>query len=199
MTTHEKAFLLLLRDAVGADHSSDIPLLSAEEWRSVFILATQHHVLPLVIDEVYRKGVSVPSPGFQLFQKRAMRIVSIQTAKTSAFLKLYKHLSSHGLEPIVLKGIACRELYLNPDFRFSADEDLLIRPEEALVYHKVLTGYGLKTDHSQDEVSSSHETGMFLKTDCFIWRSTGHSFRKTLPHTANTMNSSRMHMRMRQQ
>lgn len=158
MTVREQTFLQLLSDAIGTGIHEEIPLLSEEDWRSVFILAEQHHVLPLVADEVYKRNLQVTSPFFQLFRKKAMRIVSIQTAKTAAFLSLYQYLSEQGMEPLVMKGVILRVLYPSPDFRFSADEDLLIRPDEVLVYHKALTAYGLKTDHSEDEITASYET-----------------------------------------
>lgn len=158
MTIYERAFLQLLADAIGTGDHSELPSLNEEDWRSIFKLAVQHHVLPLIVDEVYQRNPPSLPNVFQIYRKRAAKIVSIQAAKTAAFLDLYRHLRERGLEPLVMKGIVCRQLYPNPDFRFSADEDLLIPPDEALTYHEALTAYGLTAGHTEDELTELFET-----------------------------------------
>ena len=159
MTERETAFLRLLRAAVGTKAESELPPLAADDWIAVFSLAEQHHVLPLVLDAAHRVGADIPPDVFRPYQLRAMRVVSLQTAKTAAFLALYRSLAERGLSPLVMKGILCRELYPQPDFRFSADEDLLIPPDDITAYHKALTAYGLSASLPEEEVSSAQEIG----------------------------------------
>lgn len=159
MTTQEKSFLLLLRAAIGESAAIDMPSLAEEDWVGIFSLAERHHVLPLVLDAAYRCEAETPPGVFRAYQRRAMRIVSLQTAKTAAFLALYRFLAERGRTPLVIKGLICRELYPNPDFRFSADEDLLIPPEGAEAYHAVLTEYGLTAGRPAGEIASAQETG----------------------------------------
>lgn len=168
MTIRDKAFLQLLSDAIGTGTHEELPVLSEEDWRSVFTLAKQHHVLPLIVDEIYQREPAVPTPVFPLYRKQAVRLVHLQTAKTAAFLSLYQYLSRRGMEPLVMKGTICRALYPSPDFRFSADEDLLIRPDEALAYHKALTAYGLTADRPEDEIADAHETG-YVSADRILY------------------------------
>ena len=159
MTARDEAFLRLLRAAVGTETEAELPPLAKDDWIAVFSLAEQHHVLPLIADAAYRLGAEVPPDIFSMYRRRAMRIVSLQTAKTSAFLALYRFLEERGLSPIVMKGILCRALYPQPDFRFSADEDLLIPPDEIEAYHEALKAYGLTASRPEEDVPSEFETG----------------------------------------
>ena len=56
---------------------------------------------------------------FAFFKRRIVQQVMIQTMKTSEFLQLYRFLAEAGIRPLVVKGIVCRELYPNPDYRAS--------------------------------------------------------------------------------
>ena len=161
MTISENVFLTLLSSAVRTGQTVTVPPIAASDWNSVFRLAESHHVLPLIADAAYRSGLPVPEELFRVYRHRAMRMVSIQTAKTAAFAALYSYLAEQGLQALVVKGVVCRELYPNPDFRFSADEDLLIQEEEAERYHAALKAYGLRTEYPEDEITSSFEVGYF--------------------------------------
>ena len=159
MTAREAAFLRLLRAAVEMRTEAELPPLTAEDWAAVFSLAELHHVLPLVLDAAHRAGADVPPDVFRPYQRRAMRVVSLQTSKTAAFLALYRSLAERGLAPLVMKGIVCREIYPQPDFRFSADEDLLIPPDSIAAYHDALTACGLTASRPEEELSSAQEIG----------------------------------------
>ena len=135
------------------------PACSDIAWVEVFRLAEQHHVLPMVLDAAHHMyGDEVPWDRLTTYKKRAQRMTYLQTVRTERFLSLCRFLAGRGLTPLVMKGLICRNLYPEPDFRFSADEDLLIPPEEALAYHEALLEYGLKTDSAEESVISAQET-----------------------------------------
>ena len=158
MTQYKEEFLSLIRTALGATRNS--PVACDEiNWEKLFSLAEQHHVLPIVVDAAHRVyGNDMKWEQLMPYKKRAQRLIYLQAIKTERFISLYKYLSERRLTPLVMKGLICRELYPNPDFRFSADEDLLIQPDEAPAYHEALLAYGLKTDASEEETTSSQET-----------------------------------------
>ena len=54
----------------------------------------------------------------------------MQSRKTGEFLQLYQKLAEAGLTPLVVKGLVCRSLYREPDYRASGDEDILIPAEQ---------------------------------------------------------------------
>ena len=168
MTSRDVVFLRLLRSAVGSDNETELPPLTSEDWTEIFSLAERHHILPLVLDAAHRAGADVPSGVFAPYQRRAMRMVSLQTLKTAAFLELIRFHEGRGLEPLVIKGLICRELYPQPDFRFSADEDLLIPPDAAAAYHAALTAYGLTASIPERELSSEPEIG-YVSADGLLY------------------------------
>ncbi len=159
MTPNDRMFLRLLREAVGESAEEKYPPLTEEDWSEVCAMAGKHHVLPLILDAAHRTGANVPPEVFRRYQRRAMRLVSVQTRKTAAFLDLYRALAERGLSPLVMKGLICRELYPRPDLRFSADEDLLIPPDSAAAYHVALTAHGLTALRPEEELSSAQEIG----------------------------------------
>ena len=147
-----------MRIAIGSTERS-LTAGGETDWEEVFRLAEQHHVLPMIVDAAYCVyGSDLPWDRLEPYKKRAKRITYLQAIKTERFCSLYRFLSEQGLNPLVIKGLICRELYPNPDFRFSADEDLLIPPQKALEYHEALLAYGLKTDSSEQSITSAQET-----------------------------------------
>ena len=60
---------------------------------------------------------------------QAMQSILQQVSRTARFLSDEKELTQLGVQPLVMKGIVCRNLYPKPDLRPSGDEDLLI-PEK---------------------------------------------------------------------
>ena len=150
-------FLSLMSISLGRAVSG-LPENDAISWEEVFRLAEQHHVLPMAADAAYRfYRNEIPQDCLASYKNRAKRLTYLQTLKTERFLSLYKELSEQGLTPLVMKGLICRKLYPEPDFRFSADEDLLIPPDQAPVYHKALLALGLKTDTSEQSISTTQE------------------------------------------
>lgn len=139
-------------------NKTEIPACSDIAWEEVFHLAEQHHVLPMIVDAAHQAyGAKVPWDRLKKYKKRAQQLAYLQITKTQRFVSLYSFLAGRGLTPLVLKGLVCRDLYPNPDFRFSADEDLMIPPDQVMVYHKTLTEYGLKADSPDDSIVSAQE------------------------------------------
>ena len=68
----------------------------------------------------------------------------LQVQRTAGFLELYQKLQKEGVYPLVVKGLICRSFYEKPDFRISADEDLLLRKEEFETFDRILLEEGYK-------------------------------------------------------
>ena len=140
----QKLFLELLRKSLHQEAAVQVPEKDAP-WKEVFELAEIHHVLPMVVDAAYRlEKDRIPELLLELYRRKAKQTVFLQAMRTGAFLAFYRFLTEQGLKPLVMKGIVCRSLYPEPDFRFSADEDLLIPPNEILEYQKAFKAYGLQ-------------------------------------------------------
>lgn len=106
--------------------------ISGEEWGELFDLAIQHQILPMVYEAVYACPAfgSMPDNQKDYIKHRMIQQVMVQGRKTAEFLALYSRLLEKSLTPIVVKGIICREMYREPDYRVSGDEDVLIPSEQ---------------------------------------------------------------------
>ncbi len=121
--------------------------VTAGELLGILRLAQIHKVLPMIYQAVYRCPAARRVDPFtmQRVRRDTRQMVALQTCRTAEFLPLLERLRRAGVEPLVVKGITCRRLYPNPDHRLSADEDILIPPENFALCHQVLTEYGLTT------------------------------------------------------
>ncbi len=106
--------------------------VEAEDWAELFRLSQHHQILPMVYEAVYACPAmkSCPQTLVQTVKSQVIRQVMLQSRKTSEFLHLYSQLTTQGLTPLVVKGLVCRNLYREPDYRTSGDEDVLIPAEQ---------------------------------------------------------------------
>ncbi len=170
MTNINLIFLAALRAALK-NESYTVPENTAlEEWNSLYQLAAKHSVLPLVHNAVYQslqagfmqEGRSNEERAalqavFMQVKNETMRSVMMQTMKTSLFLGLYKEFAEAGIHPIVVKGLICRNLYPNPDFRPSGDEDIWIDPAQFEAADEVMHNYGMALLEPGQDTESAYE------------------------------------------
>lgn len=130
--------------------------LSLEEWEELLTMAEAHRVLPMVYQAVYacKAAALADRRMMAYFRNCSLQMVALQTWKSAEFKPVLRALQEAGVQPLVVKGITCRELYPNPDHRLSSDEDVLIDPEKAGICHQVMTQFGLTT---RDPNSDSYE------------------------------------------
>ncbi len=165
----ERIFLSLLRTAVSGRDGLSETVPDPADWEAVFRLAEQHHVLPMITDAAYKcVPDAVPDELLGKYKASSRRLVMTQAIKTDRFLSLYAFLADRGLSPVVVKGILCRSLYPEPDFRLSADEDLLIEPEAGEEYHRSLLDFGLRLQEKASDPAKDPETG-YLSGDRVLY------------------------------
>lgn len=121
--------------------------ISPEDWTMLLRMAEIHRVLPMIFQAVYDcpAAKAMEPELFGAYRAKVRQAVMIQTRKTGEFLPLLETLRRAGVEPLVVKGIVCRSLYPTSDYRMSADEDILIPPEQFPLCHRILTEYGMTT------------------------------------------------------
>ena len=148
-------FLQALQAALENRSADWVEPLSDEQWHRLMTMAQTHQVLPMIYQAVSRCPAARSTQALSAYRGQIFQQVAIQAKKTMAFLPLLKKLSDAGVAPMVVKGIVCRSLYPNPDFRMSSDEDVLIPPEKMDLCHQILTEYGMLTsdDLADFEVS----------------------------------------------
>lgn len=142
----------------GARVSWDMEM-PTQKWAELFQLAQAHHVLPMVFEATYAcQAAQNADPRLMMMAKRqTMHSVMMQAMKTEEFLALMKHLKAQGLTPCVVKGIACRSLYPNPDHRLSGDEDVLIPPQQAQRCHEAMLAFGMQMCEPEQDREAAYE------------------------------------------
>ena len=109
-------------------------------------LAEQHHVLPLVFEAIYACPAATNMDGvlFMQCKRSTVQSVMLQAMKTEEFLALNRHLREHGVTPVVVKGLICRNLYPRSDYRTSGDEDVLCGEHQFKACHKLMIDFGME-------------------------------------------------------
>lgn len=133
--------------------------ISEEEWMELFGLSQQHQVLPMVYEAVYSCPAfkTVSAEQIQILKRQVIRQVMIQSRKTEEFLSLYRKLTEKGITPMVVKGLVCRNLYREPDYRCSGDEDVLIPREQFGECHEIFTANGMKPMEPDKDMEAEGE------------------------------------------
>lgn len=152
MTRNSPAFLQLLHSILTGKKSTNLNLTS-EAWADLFSLSAEQDVLPLIYDAFSRsEAYRTASPEVkERYGTAALQAAVRQITRSNEFLTLILHAQEIGLDPVVLKGIICREIYPQPYLRISVDEDILIRPEEAEAFHRFFLSEGLFEDGNDAE------------------------------------------------
>lgn len=152
-------FLPALKAALKNEKVSWDMELTPENWMELFKTANIHHVLPMIYEAVYGcPSARTLEPQLSMSYKRmTIRDVMMQTMKTGEFLQLYQRLQKAGVKPLVVKGIVCRCLYPNPDYRMSGDEDILIAKEQFEACHKAMLEYGMQLSDPEKDIQTAYE------------------------------------------
>ena len=127
--------------------------LSSKEWRELMDLSKKHMLLPVVFESVYD---CMPLELEQEYRAVSLILISRQTQNTDAFLKVYARLQELGVEPLVFKGLACRDTYSLSDWRVSGDEDIYISRDQYSLFHTMMKGMGFLA--TEPNFYSEHET-----------------------------------------
>ena len=159
METTNDLFLAVLKASLVNEPAAVEQEITAQQWQTLFRMAGIHDVLPMFFEAVYTSpSLQQMEPSFLLpLRRQMMQQVMMQARRTQEFLALNRKLQAAGVKPLVVKGLICRNLYPNPDYRQSGDEDLLIPEAQFDVCHQVMTDFGLFTSTPEDQLHSSFE------------------------------------------
>ena len=110
MNAIHQAFLQALRASLLGQRTE--PGLSPQQWQQFFHISQDHKVLPLVFEAVCAcPTLQQTDPAFlQALRRQTKQQVVLQTLRTEEFLELNRRLHAAGVTPIVVKGLACRNL-----------------------------------------------------------------------------------------
>lgn len=159
MERKDKLFLEALKASLKDEKVTWDFEIQSQDWLALFQTANIHQVLPMIYEAVYDcpAAQNTDRQLFRLFKKRTVQMVMLQTIKTSEFLQLFKYLQEAGVQPCVVKGIVCRNLYPKPDYRMSGDEDVLIPAEQFRLCHEVFLKYGMTPSEPGKDIDAAYE------------------------------------------
>ena len=159
MVTTAKVFLSILKAALQGQRAEPDREIPADEWEKLFKMAGIHNVLPMFYEAVYASKSLRESnlPFLSAVRRQVRQQVMMQALRTGEFLSLNQSLQAAGIRPLVVKGIICRNLYPQPDYRQSGDEDVLIPEEQFDTCHQVLLDFGMYTTAEGEELKKSYE------------------------------------------
>ena len=160
LTATERQFLHIAKAAVSG---GEIPAENVD-WPTVFALAGQQKLLPIVFEAVRKTPAAEENAAlFAVTKQQVIGQMLNQTVRSAEFADLYRKLRTVGLHPIVVKGQLCSRMYPLKDHRISADDDLYIPDAEFMACHEQLLVNGLTTDTPADELSTADEVSYTKK------------------------------------
>lgn len=133
--------------------------IEQQDWSALFQMADKQQVLPMIYEAVYNcpSAKKTEESFWKPLKMRVIQMVTIQTMKTNEFFLLLENLKKAGVNLCVVKGVICRDLYPNPDYRISGDEDIWIPREQFELCHTILTKYGMVLTDEKQDIDSSYE------------------------------------------
>lgn len=159
MNSIEELFLQALRASLKNESVNWDAPLSTGDWNGLFRLSEMHKVIPMIYEAVCGCPAAHDADRqvVELFKMRAIQAVSAQAVKTDSFMRLYRYLKEAGLSPAVVKGIVCRSLFPNPDYRISSDEDILVPQDRFFRCCEAMTEFGMINSNPEQDINSAYE------------------------------------------
>ena len=157
-----KIFLRAVALALNGKPYARCPSLTGEEWQMLLDLARSQNMVSLVYDALAQTAIwesEDKNPVCASFHREAQLLMIRQVRSGVEFEKDYRSFRELGVEPIVVKGIICRNTYPNPDLRPSADEDFLVKPDEFTKLDNFLMRKGFIRDKEMPEIEIPNEMG----------------------------------------
>lgn len=135
--------------------------MTGDEWRQLFEMAAQHQVIAMIYDKLGRtEAIRCMQPELkETFRKAAFQSIYGQTRQTQLFHFYYRQLNDLGITPLIVKGIICRNIYPQPDYRPSGDEDMLISSADFKAVDEFFTAHGFVRDKEVEDAKVPEEMG----------------------------------------
>lgn len=137
LDTQVSNFLKILRRTF--DSQKELVLDEPVDWVFLSNTARKQNLLPLFFEAAVMREDYQNSKVYEKDQLDAFAMVAAQIQRSNAFVEIYKKITTHGIYPIVMKGIVCRQLYGGlGEHRPSGDEDILIKSKDFRKIREIL-------------------------------------------------------------
>jgi len=144
-----------------------------KEMPELYKLASDHHLAAAVYEQI-RTDCVWQNPEWRLlginWKRSTVKQVMLQTQRTEGFLTLYKKLLEADIQPLIVKGLVCRNMYQKPDYRTSGDEDIVIKRELVQIADQIFQAEGFSAkDEGEDKFKEqtisyiNSQNGVFIE------------------------------------
>ncbi len=136
----------------------------------VFEISERHQVMPMVYSALKDTEFFKSSPEKELFEKKVPLYIAMQMRKDLRFWSIYEKLLAGGICPILLKGVSLREIYPDPYFRYSSDEDIWVEIQNFEACDKILREDGFEREKITDgeDIASRHDVAYICRNSGLI-------------------------------
>lgn len=112
----------------GTQTGWPVDALTEQDWESLWALAREQQVLPMVLQGVYTAPafLNQPSAMRAALQRESRTRVAYGAMRASSLAMLWQQLRQAQFTPVIMKGAACRSVYAVSGVRQSSDEDILV-------------------------------------------------------------------------
>ena len=128
------------------------------DWKGLLQLAQEQKLTAVVFGAL--RDV-LPEQERRLWRTLSLQEAALQTQRTETFLREYHALTGCGFQPLIVKGILCRETYPEPDARVSSDEDLYVPNADYPQFHAALLELGFSGE--EPDYTNAHEARYHLR------------------------------------
>ena len=155
------------------------------EVQQLFRLAQIHKIASIVYEKVRTDSIWKKEEYKNLlpwYKRIALKEIMLQVQRTDGFLTLYEKLKAEGVEPLIMKGLICRNLYSEPDYRISGDEDMLLPKEQFTKCDEILLREGFGREELKDTSAAAlsyeipyinRKNGVYIELHFMLMKDTG--------------------------
>lgn len=146
--------LLYLLDCAARSREADPSRLAGVNWAALYGLAQEHKIDGLLLDTVCAlpEGVRPPLHVLAPWQEGAMMTMMGQALAVDQLHTLLSAFAEAGIRAIVLKGVALKALYPQPDLRTMSDADLLVSEADFAAGCAVMEKQGYRVQEEEPGV-----------------------------------------------
>lgn len=137
-------FLVHLLDCALRGRTPDAALAEGVDWEALFRLAQAHKIDAMLLDAICMLPEThlPPQPVFAAWQENAMITMMGQAMLVERLHALLEAFDAAGVRAVVLKGVALKLLYPQPDLRTMSDADLLVKQSAFTAARAVMEAEG---------------------------------------------------------
>lgn len=178
MNPNQRMLVHLLDCAIN-EKAPDMAYVEGVQWEVLFQLGQEHKIDAMLLDTLYMLPKDRQPQGAVLaaWQENAMLTMMGQSFLVDQLHELLRALDAADIRAVVLKGIALKQLYPQPDLRTMADADVLVSKDDVDAARAVVeaNGYALIAEEPGVFVYGGSK-GLHLELHMFLFDTTAYGF-----------------------